>query len=170
MIDSNDTPQPRSDEDLADALYGSTEGLMSSYAPGMQDGAGRLADVNGWSEEQRTEHLAEWSHAFSDARIPSGPASILHSLYVKYADSPPDQATLEMWSAESRQYLRETYGIEEGNRRVKMASEFLAARPALQAAVHASGMRSHPAFVKALTESPHNLRIQPRPRHSNKAG
>lgn len=160
--------EQRSADDTADLLFGSTESLMSVYVPAIQDGANRLTDAYGWNEEQRTEHLAEWSHAFNDARIPSGPASTLYSLYAKYADSPPDQATVEKWSAESRQHLRETYGPEEAERRLKMASEFLKARPALYTAMQAGRLNSHPAFVKALTESPHNMRITPRPRAAKK--
>jgi hypothetical protein len=165
-----DARTERSADDVADLFYGSTESLKSMYGLQMKDATDRLTDAYGWSEAQRSEHETEWMHAFHDARIPNEPASTLYSLYAKYAEAPPDQATLEQWSAESRKHLRETYGPAEAARRVEAAQAFVKARPKLEAALHASGMRSHPAWVKALTESPHNMRMTPRPRASSKGG
>lgn len=161
-------PAARSDDDVADALYGDPAIVGKTYELSMQDSVNRMTDHLGWSEQQRTEHVQAVALAFQDARIPPGPAGTLHSLISQYSTEPADDATMKGWAVETRRALREQYGITEGDRRLEVARQFVSRRPELARLLNETGVGSHPEFVKSLVESPHSMRLAPRPRTPKK--
>jgi hypothetical protein len=161
-------PGPKSDEEIADIMYG--DSIPQVYGLAMQDSVNRLSDVHGWTEAERDEHVEEVSRALSDARVPVPEAGAFHALFATYAKTPPDDATQQEWYAQSRRLARERYGLEEGNRRLKLAGDFVRARPQFAQALANYGLGNNPDIIMKLIEAPHNMRMTPKPRQSKKGG
>jgi hypothetical protein len=151
------------DRDVADILFGS-ETLVSSYGPVLADAADRLSDRTGMSQQERDAHIAEMATTFDDARILPEPASRLHALVVQHIGKPVDDATVDQWATEARRQLRDRYGLEESQRRIEIAKQFIANRPTLAKLLEDTKLGSHPDIVVALTENPERLRLTPRPK------
>lgn len=154
--------RPASERDVADALFGSVESLVSSYGPALADAADRLSDRTGMSQADRDAHVTEMASAFDDARIPPREAAALHSLIVQHVGKPADSATVDAWTMRSRQLLRDRYGIDEGQRRMAIVGKFIENRPALAKLLKETGITSHPDVIMALAESPDAIRLTPR--------
>ena len=167
--DAPATEQPadrteRTEQDIADTLYGDPKVLAKSYAPHLADAANRLRDHAGMTSEQYERSIEDAAVVFTDAGIPSDRAARLYDAIVEHTINRPDDATVEQWSVESRQQLRERYGADEADRRLAAAAEFVKQRPGLASLLRESGMGSHPEFVLALAANPSALRVTPRPR------
>lgn len=153
-----------SDRDVADILFGSVETLVSSYGPVLADATDRLSDRTGMSQQERDAHIAEMATTFDDARILPESASRLHALVVQHIGKPVDDETAGQWATEARRQLRDRYGLEESQRRIEIAKQFIANRPTLAKLLEDTKLGSHPDIVVALTENPERLRLTPRPK------
>lgn len=158
------TPALRTEEDLADALYGSAAAIRSAYEPSLKESVDRIGHQTGWSQAERDAYVTGAAETFSDARIPSGEAAVLHGMLAHHIANPPDEATLSQWAAASRKEVYDRYGLDEGNRRLEAAKQFVSARPGLAQLATASGIEAHPRFVMSLVERVGEMRMTPRKR------
>ena len=151
----------------ADLFYGGDESLLSSFEPALSDAANLLADLNGWTADERAAHVLEAARFYDDARLPAQLASGLHQLVARHSAAPADEGTLDEWSLEARRAVRERFGMEEGDRRFQVARAFVAARPVVAKMLTETGVGSHRALVMALAEQADaipKLRLTPRKR------
>jgi glucose-6-phosphate dehydrogenase assembly protein OpcA len=159
-----DRPEPtRSDADIADTLFGSTEALVSTFGPPIKSDLDRLGDHLGLTPAQKTAHLEEAAHTFFDARLNSDQGARIHSLIVEHTINPPDDETVQKWTVEARRQLRVQYG-DSADRRMAAAKEFINNRPELKQRLVDTGLASHPTIVMALAEKADVLRPKPRKR------
>lgn len=147
---------------VAELFFGSDETLVSSYGPSLADAVDRLTDITGMSAADRESHITAAARLFDEARIGPSEASRLHSLAVEHIAKPADDATVAEWESESRQKLRDKFGLDEGQQRIKIVKEFIANRPGLKKLLAESGLGSHPDIVLALAERSEELRMKPR--------
>lgn len=153
--------------DTASLFYGDDAPVLSRYRPAIDDSLGLVSDVAGWTEQERTAHTLSLSHAFNDAKLSAGEASIVASNIAQYSKAAPDEETVRGWEIESRRALREQYGTAEGDRRLALAAEFVANRPELRELLNQTGVGSHPKVVRMIAEkagaaySQYTLRVQP---------
>lgn len=160
--ETNASDEPIADEDRRDSLFGSVETLMSSYEPVLSDSMNSLVDHAGLTQEQRSEVLRQNVIVFDDAGISPETASKLHTILVEHTINPADDATVDRWATESRHTLRNRYGEKEADRRMELARQFIANRPALAELLTTTGLGSHPDIVAALVEHPNTIRLKPR--------
>jgi hypothetical protein len=159
---STGNEEPIADEDRRDPLYGSVDSLAKSYGPVLSDSMNVLADHAGLNASERETILRQHAVVFDDAGIPPDRAVRLHNLLAQKLLEPPDDATVNQWAAEARREARDRYGLEEADRRIEIAREFIKSRPALTELMNTTGLGSHPDFIRALIASPHTLRLKPR--------
>lgn len=156
------TPPETEPETLGDLMYGSDESVRSGYRPSLIDAAHRLQDAMGMNAEEREAHVLEVSRFAYDASLPSGEAAGLHGLLVGHMLKPADDATVQQWATESRQWMRAQYGDQEADRRMGRIRQFVSARPQLAKALEESGVGSHPSLIKTLADRADTLRLRPR--------
>lgn len=142
----------------AETLFGSDETAVSSYAPRLMDSADAAADRVGLSGAEHGALLHELSTTFRDAGINATLGDTIGTQLLARIGNPADAATVQEWNQEARRIVREQYGFAEGDRRLKLARDFIAARPALAKRLTETGVGSFPALVVALAENAHNLR------------
>jgi hypothetical protein len=158
------------DDNTADLFYGGDHSVRSGYEPAIADDLNRISDVKAWSQAERLHHATELSHAFRDAGLTSGEASVLLGHVATATKAPPDEATVNGWKVQTNNVLREQYGLEEGDRRYAVAIEYVSKRPVLNELLTATNTHVNPAVVRMLAEkvgtpgSPYGLRVNPRKR------
>jgi hypothetical protein len=118
---------------------------------------------------QKSAHLLEPNDEALDrascSALPAVPperAVGIHTLMVKYMAKPADDETVGRWATEVRRAVRDRFGLKEGDRRMKIAKEFIENRPEFAGLLTTTGLGSHPRIVRALVERPDALRLKPR--------
>jgi FKBP-type peptidyl-prolyl cis-trans isomerase (trigger factor) len=146
---------PPKDQDMAQALYGSSQ--RAAYENAIKPNLDKLTDALGMTEQQRKQSASAWADLAADLELPSARAEALHSLYTKqvlelHEKRELNPETLNQWGSATRSMLRERFA-SDADARLKEAHAFVQSKPELWNTLEETGLGSNPEVVATLIEA-----------------
>lgn len=151
---------PTSDEEVGQRFFDNDESLRKALHSRLKPNYDRLQDHEGMSTESRIKNETATARFLSDAQLSHLESDRLHSQITHHLLEPPDDATVQQWTIESRRLLREKYGTEDAERRMAKVRAFVAEHPKIKQQLDKSGFGSHPELVLRLAEGVHRFRTK----------